>query len=552
MRLPSTRTAAIVAGALVLATSWASAQTALTPEQILQLPLSPGAIALMVEHATHPGIADRLAAAVGDRQADIRAAAARVAFVTDMRGLVPQLAAALAVERVADPAVEQTRALASFGGPERDGAIVDAWSTLGKRGAWRAAAAYASARGPAAFAALPRLRTADPSVQALAAFLRAARPDVNILGTLADDALAARDATLNDAVWTAARDLGLELGDARLAAALQHVETPAIRVDAVTYLLRSWDGVRPLPRVVREALASMAPLSNDPTNARALVAQELAKRAAGLPSSRPPGWPDLLKRPAPGAAALLGLPSAVHLLTAQEQRLVRRALPHLEGRLPPIPPPAHRSDLPMMIQAIEAYPAGFLASVYSVSGCDARKAKREGFWAGAAELTLRRDGRAGRVSTIDTGLTQPGCVDATRILLMTHVAAVSPPEEGERRVVMVPFDLDVIACRAAEPPETLRPVPTNGTFLSPPKKTRHVDPVYPQSALLARVEGLLRLEATIGTTGCVLDLRVTQGADPRLDLAALQAVLGWQFSPTIVDGAPVPTAISIVMRFSVR
>lgn len=73
--------------------------------------MSPGSVALLFEHVTEPAAQKRLAEAVKHEDPAVRAVAARIAFVTASRGLVPGLISALAKEEHVPTAVEQIRAL---------------------------------------------------------------------------------------------------------------------------------------------------------------------------------------------------------------------------------------------------------------------------------------------------------------------------------------------------------------------------------------------------------------------------------------------------------
>lgn len=104
----------------------------------------------------------------------------------------------------------------------------------------------------------------------------------------------------------------------------------------------------------------------------------------------------------------------------------------------------------------------------------------------------------------------------------------------------------------APPPETTvaPPVPVRvGGTVRQPQKVRHVDPVYPQLAILARLEGVVIIEATIGPDGKLMDARVLRGHQ-MLDQAALTAVRQWEFTPTLLNGVPVPVIMSVTVRFT--
>lgn len=99
----------------------------------------------------------------------------------------------------------------------------------------------------------------------------------------------------------------------------------------------------------------------------------------------------------------------------------------------------------------------------------------------------------------------------------------------------------------AQPPPPVRP----GGNVKVPVKTRHVPPVYPRLAQQAGVEGIVILEATIDVDGRVRDVRVLR-SEPMLDQAAIDAVMQWRFTPTLLNGVPVPIIMSVTVHFTLR
>ncbi len=79
--------------------------------QRLAMPLSPGAVALLVADARDPAVVGRLAEALRDPRSETRAAAARVATVERVRDLEQAIEDALLEETDAEAAREQIRAL---------------------------------------------------------------------------------------------------------------------------------------------------------------------------------------------------------------------------------------------------------------------------------------------------------------------------------------------------------------------------------------------------------------------------------------------------------
>uniref|UniRef100_UPI0025B8EA69 energy transducer TonB n=1 Tax=Luteitalea sp. TaxID=2004800 RepID=UPI0025B8EA69 len=102
----------------------------------------------------------------------------------------------------------------------------------------------------------------------------------------------------------------------------------------------------------------------------------------------------------------------------------------------------------------------------------------------------------------------------------------------------------------APPPPPTQPVRVGGN-IAPPKKTRDVKPVYPQIAQSARVSGVVIIEATIGPSGKVQNARVLRSI-PLLDQSALDAVKQWEYTPTLLNGVPVPVIMTVTVNFTLQ
>jgi protein TonB len=87
-----------------------------------------------------------------------------------------------------------------------------------------------------------------------------------------------------------------------------------------------------------------------------------------------------------------------------------------------------------------------------------------------------------------------------------------------------------------------------GGRISQPVKIKDVAPVYPAIARSTRVAGAVTIEATIGTDGKVVDAQVVRSV-PLLDQAALDAVQQWEYTPTLLNGKPVPITITVTINF---
>jgi protein TonB len=90
-----------------------------------------------------------------------------------------------------------------------------------------------------------------------------------------------------------------------------------------------------------------------------------------------------------------------------------------------------------------------------------------------------------------------------------------------------------------------------GGKVKAPTKTKDVTPVYPAVAKTARVAGAVIIEATIGADGKVVGAKILRSV-PMLDQAALDAVKQWEYSPTRLNGKPVPVKITVTVNFKLQ
>jgi periplasmic protein TonB len=136
------------------------------------------------------------------------------------------------------------------------------------------------------------------------------------------------------------------------------------------------------------------------------------------------------------------------------------------------------------------------------------------------------------------------------------IVATEPPDTaapGPRGVVdgtEVPGGISTVVPDAPPPPRAAAPVRVS-TLLRPPVRLREVSPVYPEAARMARVEGVVIIEAIISPTGEVVDARVLRSR-PLLDEAALVAVRQWRYTPSLLNGVPVPVVMTVTVNFTLR
>jgi protein TonB len=75
-----------------------------------------------------------------------------------------------------------------------------------------------------------------------------------------------------------------------------------------------------------------------------------------------------------------------------------------------------------------------------------------------------------------------------------------------------------------------------------------VSPVYPPEARQLRLQGEVRVDATISEQGTVENLRLVAG-QPILGKAAIEAIRQWRYRPYQLNGKPVKIATTIIVNF---
>jgi len=78
-----------------------------------------------------------------------------------------------------------------------------------------------------------------------------------------------------------------------------------------------------------------------------------------------------------------------------------------------------------------------------------------------------------------------------------------------------------------------------------------VQPVYPDAAKTAGIDGTVILHAVIGMDGTPLSLKVMNNQiDPDLAKAAVEAVSKWRYKPTLLNGDPIEVDTTIMVKFT--
>jgi TonB family protein len=524
-------------------------------KDILEEPVSPGNVARLVAHSGEQEVQKYWIEALGDARPEVRAAAARVANVTGAGYLAAYLMKALQEETDAAAALEEIRAVASLVGPNADARLVE-WAGRDSRFPWLVASALARARGVGARIHLDALREAGLEDAEVVEFFRLmGRTDPSSLAALGSVVIREADASSWAVILRTAREAEQDVGPI-IAASLT---SPSARVREATYwhLLLS-----PAPP---DEAALGAAVEVSPEGARgegtpgSRFAHELWRRRQGQPPRHSAEWTALLT----DAASPEGLPFEVRrgeilaLLSADETATLSVALTgnkdglEDQGRRPSDRPTGgDASDLPWDAMRLpEHYPPGFVEDLVAVTKCR----PRDGAY-GAGLVGYRSDGRPRSVNLLNPDSHCPGLVSS---LIVTALSAPRVPPE-EKVLVVVPLAEGPLSCVGDSAPRRPRKDEAGTTpgrvgegEIVEPRKTVHVAPEYPEAALQARVQGQVILEAILSPAGCVQQLTILRGI-PLLDLAAFVAVSQWRYTPTLLDGEPVPVVMTVTVNFRMR
>jgi protein TonB len=91
-----------------------------------------------------------------------------------------------------------------------------------------------------------------------------------------------------------------------------------------------------------------------------------------------------------------------------------------------------------------------------------------------------------------------------------------------------------------------------GGNITEPKRLSGPNPVYPEAARRARIQGVVVLECTIGKSGRVIRINVLRGLPLGLTEAAESAVRKWTFKASTLNGRPVEVLYILTVRFNLQ
>ena len=101
-----------------------------------------------------------------------------------------------------------------------------------------------------------------------------------------------------------------------------------------------------------------------------------------------------------------------------------------------------------------------------------------------------------------------------------------------------------------EEPPAREPLRIGGK-IEQPKQLYRAEPIYPQIAKSARVQGVVEIEAMISEAGRLEEIKVVSG-HPLLNDAAVECVRKWKYEPGRLNGEVIEMPIRISVRFQLR
>ena len=87
--------------------------------------------------------------------------------------------------------------------------------------------------------------------------------------------------------------------------------------------------------------------------------------------------------------------------------------------------------------------------------------------------------------------------------------------------------------------------------IKPPRLITRAEPIYPQKAKEAHIEGTVIVEVTTGIYGRVQNVKVLRSV-PILDQAAIDSVFQWVYEPFVLDGKQRGVIFTVTVRFKLK
>jgi TonB family protein len=91
-----------------------------------------------------------------------------------------------------------------------------------------------------------------------------------------------------------------------------------------------------------------------------------------------------------------------------------------------------------------------------------------------------------------------------------------------------------------------------GDSVDVPKLIKKVNPIYPEEAKKALVQGVVVLEVTTDEEGNVAKIAVLNSESSLLNQASIDAVKQWKYKPKLSKGNPIRVAFNVTITFRLK
>ncbi|MBZ0110841.1 MAG: energy transducer TonB [Thermoanaerobaculia bacterium] len=125
-------------------------------------------------------------------------------------------------------------------------------------------------------------------------------------------------------------------------------------------------------------------------------------------------------------------------------------------------------------------------------------------------------------------------IEGLRVLLLLAVAGAS-----------------CLACGRSPSESCSGPLNLEGDVVAPVRIFAPT-PMYTEEARIARVQGVVIVQATIDCEGSVTSVVVQQGLPMGLSEATVEAVRRWRFEPATLNGVPVSVYYNLTINFRIQ
>jgi TonB family protein len=501
-------------------------------------------IAALARLSPGPGSPEAMAllrSGLKDAHPSVRAAAARVTHVIGLNSMVPDLREALRAETDADGAHEEAWAIADLDTTTESDAVL---ASALEKGSLRSAIirGILAGRGPRGAALWEKLK--EGLAEYPGALAHGLEEGLHQDSASVFASLALRDG-LDELVIAMLTTRGIEVDVSVVTAGTR---SPSSRVRTAAYVALANRGLTPVgdpappkpPENLEERVALHLFEASRGTERTHALTEIVAALAADAPSRA-----RIQQRYLSARNQVRGLAPADRETLLRALEVDAREIESARDRRFPAAPAAAAGVKAAATKTLRGHPPDFVRSVLSETGCQGQASAFDG-----VQVAYRRGGRAAKIDLLSTGVSAKGCGDAARILGVNALA-----DGGhEQAVLILPEKPEFLSClgtsrRSPDLPAQALSGTRVGGNIKEPVKTKNVSPVYPPSARDARVQGIVILDATIGPTGCVSALQVLRSVAPALDLAAIDAVSGWVYTPTLLNGTPVPVIMTVTVNF---